>query len=362
MLIVKDFGRDLRVHFYDGQTCLCSEDNFAYSLDLKTGRVSKLFQLPSRQKGLFSSVKNFLARSWVRRKFVPNSSFDNVIALSHGGVFVVYDRVYYFNPHFSNDKVEVLDCCVDPPFAPPLRGGVAEHLKSGRVYFGEYVNDRRERVRVFRVNLRSKTVESCWAFGRNQIKHIHAVHYDRFRDRLWILTGDLDHECAFYYTDDEFESVHLFAGGDQTWRAIALLFDEDGMEWGTDAGKDAAVGTVNKIFRYDFLSGRRSELAVIDNPVYGAHEFNDGTALMQTGYEGGSHGKGDQHASLWYRGRNRVWRMIFKLPFHLNPRQGEGEYAQILIPKGVGSSGGIFCTPVNTGRYNYKLLELTDYE
>lgn len=359
---VSDLGRGLRVHCYRDGFCYCSDDNSAYTFDVKTGAVSKIFELPSPRSDFISKLKDTAARSWLRRKLFPSSSFDNLVVLSNGRVFVVYDRIYCFDSSAARHRVQVLGCTFEPPFETPLRGGVAEHLKSGLVYFGEYVNDSRGVVRIFRVDVIAGNVEVCWVFGDHEIKHVHAIHYDKFRDRLWILTGDRDCESAFYYTDDEFQSVHRFAGGDQTWRAIAVIFDENGMEWGTDAGKDAPIGTTNRIFRYEFSSGIRRELAVIDNPAYAMHEFDDGTALMQTGYEGGVYGSADGFASLWYRGRNAAWRKLFQLPFHLNPRSGEGAYAQILIPKGVGVAGHVLCTPVNVEEFNYSLLLLTDYD
>src|SRR5690606_8868361 len=110
------------------------------------------------------------------------------------------------------------------------------HPFSQRVYYGEYLNGHYRDIRVCRVDIETHKVETCWSFPRSETKHIHAIHYDRFRNRLWICTGDRDHESSFYYTDDEFATVHHFAGGDQSWRAIAMLFDETGMEWGMDAG------------------------------------------------------------------------------------------------------------------------------
>ena len=160
--------------------------------------------------------------------------------------------------------------------------------------------------------------------------------YDRFRNRLWICTGDHDHESAFYYTDDEFSTVHRFAGGDQSWRAIALLFDESGMEWGMDAGKDAPADAVNRIYRFEFATGQRRELAVIGNPAYAACEFIDGTAVMQTTFD-------------------RVWRKAFSAPYRLQPGEGRGLYGMLLMPGGVQPVGQVLFTPTHCSAGNRRM-------
>lgn len=350
---------DLQPVWSDAEGCWCTRDLWVFRFDYRTGQFRKVFRLPRKANGLLARVKDALARSALRRRLRPGADVDNLVQLANGEVVVIFDQVYRYVPGRPGEyNAEVLPTTAKPPMAAPLRGGVAVHGPSQRVYFGEYLNGHQRDIRVFRVDTTARSVDACWSFPRSDIKHIHAVLYDRFRNRLWICTGDQDHESAFYYTDDEFQTVHRFAGGDQSWRAIAVLFDETGMEWGMDAGKDAPAHAVNRIYRYHFATGERTERAVIGNPAYAACTLSDGTALMQTSFEPGRLQDTPEAVALWLRGHDRTWRPCFELPYRLRPRTGAGRYGHLLLPGGVSPAGQVLCAPVNTTSHAYHLLRL----
>ncbi len=204
-------------------------------------------------------------------------------------------------------------------------------------------------------------MRECWRFSRQEIKHIHAIHYDRFRSRLWICTGDLDHESNIYYTDDEFSSIKKFGGGDQSWRAIAMVFDEHGMEWGMDAGKDAPADAVNYIYRYDFRTGIRSSRVLVGNPVYSACEFADGAAVMQTTFEPGRpQNTIVKQRHCGYADKQGAWTNILELPYDVTkPRQGVGAYGYICLPQGISPVNRLVFTPVNCGNNSHVLYGMT---
>ncbi len=346
----------------DAQGCWCTSDLWIYRYDYVTAKLSKIFRLPSKGVGLPGRLKDFLARSWLRRHIFPVVGISNLVELPSGDLVVLYDQVYWYSPKHHSGFAVALPCLSDPVMAPPLRGGMAVHAESNCAYFGEYLNGHERNVRVFRIDVSSRLVEACWSFPRSEIKHIHAIHYDRFRNRLWICTGDLDHESALYYTDNEFVTVHRFAGGDQSWRAIALLFDETGMEWGMDAGKDAPAEAINRIYRFDFETGTRTECAVIGNPAYSALAFEDGTALLQTSFEPGRKQYTAEAMSLWFRGEDRSWRSCFSAPYQLWTIKGAGMYGHIFLPSGTAPKRKTLFTPFNCqdGNYRLHLLKLKE--
>jgi hypothetical protein len=49
----------------------------------------------------------------------------------------------------------------------------------------------------------------------------------RSRDRCIVLTGDAGSECRIMRTEDGFASVETVGEGDETWRAVSVLFDEN---------------------------------------------------------------------------------------------------------------------------------------
>lgn len=330
----------------DEQGCWCTSDHWVFRYDHATSRLRKVFRLPRKSHGLPGRIKDALARSWLRRRFAPGVGIDTLVQLTGGDVVLVYDQVYWYSPTRHRHVAQALPFADQPALASPLRGGAAVHGRSQHVYFGEYLNGHQRDIRVARVDVARQRVEVCWTFARRDIKHVHAIHYDRFRNRLWICTGDLDHESTIWYTDDEFQTVHRFAGGDQSWRAIALLFDETGMAWGMDAGQDAPADAINRIFRYDFSTGVRSEQAVVGNPVYAACDVGDGTAIMQTAFEPKCKQPTLAEVALWHRGRDRQWRKAFAL----NHR--EGGYGMLLMPRGVVPCASALFTPDHCVRGN----------
>lgn len=350
--------REMLAHWSDPNGCWCTHDHWAYWFNYQTKSLRKVFRLPPKTNSLRGRAKDWLARSWLKRTLRPGPGIQSLVQLPNRDVLVIYDQIYLYSFSSKTNQAKVLQDHNEPPMAAPLRGGVAVHPKSQNVYFGEYLNGHDRAIRVCRVDTKAGTVQACWSFARSEIKHIHAIHYDRFRNRLWICTGDKDHESSFYYTDDEFTTLHRFAGGDQSWRAIALLFDETGMEWGMDAGKDAPADATNLIYRYDFAEDRRSVLATIGNPAYAACEFTDGTAMLQTTFEPGRLQDTPEEAALWFRGADHKWRKCFGLPYTPKPRSGVSRYASILLPQGISPAGKILCTPVNSQAGHYSLHQL----
>lgn len=351
--------RSMQPLWSDVEGCWCSSDHWVYHLEYASMKLRKSFRLPSKSDTLIGKFKDALARSRIRQRWFPGVDISTLVQLPNSDIVIIYDQVYWYSPQYHHNEAIALPFLGQTPIAAPLRGGAAIHAKSHCVYFGEYLNGHNRDIRIFRIDVTRPVVEACWSFSREEIKHIHAIHYDHFRNRLWICTGDLDHESAFYYTDDEFGSVHRFAGGDQTWRAIAVLFDRTGMEWGMDAGKDAPPEAINRIFRYDFSSGLRTEKAVIGNPAYAACELSDGTAIMQTTFEPGRKQETPEAAALWHRDQQGQWQQLFASPYRFDPRGKSGRYGFLVIPRGCIPAKCLVFTPANGDHMSRHLMALS---
>lgn len=344
----------------DETGCWCTSDHWVFRYDYGTSRLRKVFRLPRKSDNLAGRIKDVLARSWLRRRFAPGVGIDTLVQLAGGDLVLMYDHVYWYSPSHHGREARALPFTGQPVLASPLRGGAAVHAHSQCVYFGEYLNGHQRDIRVARVDVARQSVEVCWTFSRSDIKHVHAIHYDRFRNRLWICTGDLDHESAIWYTDDEFQTLHRFAGGDQTWRAIAMLFDETGMEWGMDAGKDAPADAINRLFRYDFASGRRREQAVVGNPVYAAcHTESAEIALLQTTFEPGRRQATPEATAIWVRNATGGWQQLYELRYRSRHNRWCGRYGALLLPRGTTPVGRLLVTPANTERHNGQMLILS---
>ena len=106
----------------------------------------------------------------------------------------------------------------------------------GEIYFGEYLaNDERGEMRIYRYRPGSDAVEVAYTFPPKSIKHIHGIYFDTFTDSMICLTGDDDAECRIARSSDGFKTMDVVGQGDETWRAVSILFDERAMYYGMDA-------------------------------------------------------------------------------------------------------------------------------
>ncbi len=156
--------------------------------------------------------------------------FYNVIPLANGEIFVTFDKTVGV---FRGSKYVTLDGPVRP--CRVLRSGCAVDSK-GDVYFGEYLaNDERGEMRVYRYRPGSDSVEVAHTFPAGSIKHIHGLYFDKYADAVWCLTGDKPTECQMLRTTDGLATVETVGSGDETWRAVSILFTEKHFYYGTDA-------------------------------------------------------------------------------------------------------------------------------
>lgn len=107
----------------------------------------------------------------------------------------------------------------------------------GQVFFGEYFsNPERTEVHIYGTS-DCQSWEIVWTFSAGSVRHIHAVIYDPYRDGVWVLTGDRDHECGLWFTPDSFTTLEPVARGSQHFRAVAVVPMEEGLLVPTDSPK-----------------------------------------------------------------------------------------------------------------------------
>lgn len=134
----------------------------------------------------------------------------------------------------------------------------------GDVYFGEYIdNPERGEILVYRYTTGNDRVEVVHRFAPGAVRHVHGIYFDPFERSLWCLTGDWEHECGILKTSDGFRTLEPVGRGDETWRAVSILFTEGHVYYGMDA-----EFRTNHVFRLDRATGERTDLGEIDGPVY----------------------------------------------------------------------------------------------
>lgn len=182
----------------------------------------------------------------------------NVVPLGGGELFVTFDR----SVGVVRDGRYVELSGLQRPCRVLRAACAIDHL--GDLYFGEYVmNDTRSDVRVYRYRVGADGLEVAYTFPAGAIRHIHGVYFDRYTGALVCLTGDADRECRMLRTEDGFRTVHTLGEGDETWRAVSVLFDEAAMFYGMDAEFRS-----NHIFRVDRRTADRTSLTEVNGTVY----------------------------------------------------------------------------------------------
>ena len=107
-------------------------------------------------------------------------------------------------------------------------------VKKG-IYFGEYLsNPDKHEVDIYR-----RTGVDKWSvvhtFKQGEINHIHAIIPDKYRDCLWVFTGDFDESAAIWKVTDDFNNVERILCAKQAYRGCVAFAIEEGLLYATDA-------------------------------------------------------------------------------------------------------------------------------
>ena len=106
---------------------------------------------------------------------------------------------------------------------------------SGKIYWGEYFdNAERDEVHVYASSDAGQIWQIAYTFAKGAVRHVHNIVYDRWRDCLWILTGDYGEECRILRADCDLREVRAVLKGTQQARAVAFIPAEDGLYFSTD--------------------------------------------------------------------------------------------------------------------------------
>ncbi|MCK4922451.1 MAG: hypothetical protein KAS71_15465 [Bacteroidales bacterium] len=174
----------------------------------------------------------------------------------------------------------------------------------GDMFWGEYFNNPdRDEVNIYG-SVDGYNWKVVYTFKADEIRHIHGLFYDQYRDIIWVLTGDKDHECGLWTTNDKFENLSLVYGGTQSARAVTLIPFRDYIIVPTDTPLEK-----NYIQKIN-LSGKFSneKLEEVSGSVFNSY-FDGNIALISTIYEK-SEVNNKKVVELWGSYQNSPWKMI----------------------------------------------------
>lgn len=226
----------------------------------------------------------------------------NVIRLSDNELFVTFDRAVGI---VRDGRYQALGGLFRP--CRVLRSACAVDAR-GNVFFGEYLlNNHRGEIRVYRYEHGSREVNVIYTFPAGSIRHVHGLYYDKFSDSIFCLTGDVRGECRIARTPDEFRTLETVGEGDESWRAVSILFTKDSLFYGTDAEKRA-----NNIYQVNRRDLSRKNLGEVTGTVFYSKQIG-GDLFFATTAEN-AHSQKENAAALWHVGPAGECTGIAKFP------------------------------------------------
>lgn len=211
----------------------------------------------------------------------------NIIPLAGGNLFVTFDKSVGVvrNGKFQGVKDLFRPCRV-------LRSACALN-ENGDVFFGEYLaNNERGEMRIYKYKAGSDALETVYTFPPNSIRHIHGLYFDEFSKSIFCLTGDVENECRILRSSDEFQTIEIIGQGDETWRAVSVLFTEKALFYGMDAEFRA-----NHIFKIERETLTRESLGEVSGTVFYSKQI--GADLFFTTTAENAPSQTENSAVLW---------------------------------------------------------------
>jgi hypothetical protein len=212
----------------------------------------------------------------------------NVVPLKNGELFVTFDKSVGV---VRDGKYVELKGLVRP--CRVLRSACAIDQYGG-IFFGEYLdNAERGEMRIYKYSEGSDRVEIVHIFPANSIRHIHGLYYDEFTESIFCLTGDKEKECRILRSFDECKTFETVGQGDETWRAVSVLFRKDHFYYGTDAEFQT-----NNIYKVDRKTLERENLGEVSGTVFYSKQMDDDLFFATTAENAQS--QKELVAALWH--------------------------------------------------------------
>lgn len=222
----------------------------------------------------------------------------NVIPLENGDLFVTFDKSVGIvrDGKFQGLKNLFRPCRV-------LRSACAVN-ENGDVFFGEYLaNEERGEMRIYKYKAGSNALETIYKFPPNSIRHIHGLYFDEYTKSIFCLTGDDEKECQIIRSADEFQTIEIIGQGDETWRAVSILFTEKALFYGMDAEFRS-----NQIYKIEREAFTRKSLGEVGGTVFYSKQI--GADLFFTTTAENAPSQTENAAVLWHVGADESLKKI----------------------------------------------------
>ncbi|MCP4324752.1 MAG: hypothetical protein GY787_23465 [Alteromonadales bacterium] len=344
-------AEDLVVQGYDSEGRLwASRGMWAYRLDESFSQFQRQYRVPTGVSLFW--LRNFaIVRTLTRRheciELLPSLAGET-LAMSAGKLWLKKGDED-FKEVFTLDHYGIGD--------PGVRNDGLVRASESSLFLGEYFrNTKRGPVKLLRSLDNGLNWETAYEFPPGSIRHIHAVQQDAYSNRLWVLTGDHDHEASIYWSDDGGKQLHSLGTDAQRWRATQVVFTEKSIIWGADVTR--VRGNESGIYRWDRELNTLNKLRDVDGAIFYATKLAGDTIVMTTVREGGGNEK-DLLTRLYVFSEESESHDIKEIEFGI--WKWQGKYAKLRLQRGQGATH-LAITVLNQTTHDNALLIIPEAE
>ena len=219
--------RHQAIAFKDNVTLFLSNINKVYTLNTETFVKNEIFRF---RTDLFSIMSSF--SSILRRLLRKDTRF--ALKIDDEYLILIKDKCIY-KIDFKSSKL--VSCVMLPRGSRPLNMTIVDSLNgfNDGIYFGEYFeNPLKTSVKVLQYT-NDDNFRVVYEFPDGAINHIHNLVVDKYRECIWLLTGDTEDSAGIYQITNNFKTVTKVACGKQEYRACVLFPLENGLLYATDS-------------------------------------------------------------------------------------------------------------------------------
>ncbi len=260
------------VHYYTSDLFIAHKAN---KITFRKGNRVQTIKMPGKS----SIVENAALKSRKARRLLR---LDKAMILYTGNSLLLFRAKEIWRYTFDIGSWEKCDIVLN--CRNPMYNGILQ-TPDGGIFFGEYGNPTGEGKRIFKSSDNGLTWKCVYTFKPDEIRHIHCLSWDPYKEKIWVLTGDSDNECKILCCNTEFTDIEIIGQGKQVYRACHVMFSENTVDW----VMDSPLETVKHV-KYDRKTGTISLHDTFAGPVWFAARLDDGTAVAASAQEiGPSH-------------------------------------------------------------------------
>lgn len=238
------------------------------------------------------------------------------------------------------------------------------------IYFGGYLsNSEKKEVKIYR-RISIDKWEIVYVFPNGVINHVHTIVSDKYRECLWIFTGDFDESSAIWKVESNFKKVQRVAYNHQKYRGCVAFALPDGLLYATDAPFEdnyiymmqtnpLVINKITSIHGSCIYGCQWKDKYVFSSTVEGDGR-NTSRLEFLFGRKKGI-GIKDDYVHIYIGNLVEGFREIYKekkdfLPYYTF------QFGVFKFPSGINNSDTLYFQPVATDKNDLNLMSITEYE